>query len=168
MLSVACAVLGAVFLVHNLSARVPPEQDLERLSGTIDKVLLVDDLSGKPIALKSPVSSLQFTLEGVDGVFRYPNSWPGYSDAYQRLAFDVDVWVSRDAIGKPEPMVVYRLVQRTPKDWFAEPIALDYEAVVEARRRSTGSYLRLGEALLGATALFAAVALVLRKLNRGR
>lgn len=167
-LAVIAGVLGGVLLYFNLGADFPKQEDLQKISGTIEKVVLVDDLSGEPTMQKWPLSSVHFTLENIDGEFRYPNSWPGYTDVYDRLGFDVDVWVSRADLQSAEPMLVYALQQHVPENWMAEPIAMSYEQIVEGQGRSGSSYVRLGAYLLAAAASFVLVTFGVRAINRRR
>jgi hypothetical protein len=167
-LAVIAGAVGGVLLYFNLGTDFPEQEDLQKISGTIDKVLLVDDVSGEPTIQQWPITSVHFTLENVDGEFRYPNSWPGYTDVYDRLGFDVDVWVSRADTQSGEAMLVYALRQHVPENWIAEPISVSYAQIVELQGRSGASYVRVGAYLLAAAGGLVLGAFGVRAINRRR
>ena len=144
---------------------IPDQSKLKKFSGEIKTVVLVDDLSDEPTTMMSPLNAIQFALIGEPTVFRYPSRWPGYSDLYNRLAFEVDVWVDPDDLGPAEPVVIYRLEQTTPAGWETPPISVSYQAIVTAHQ----SYRKLGVLLLGfAPILFLVGYLVVRWNRRHR
>ena len=165
-LALVSGVVGATLLFYNLGAGLPPEAELQKVSGDIDKVFLIDDLSGEPIMIKKPMNSLHFTLKDVPGEFRYPSDWPGFTKAWQRLSFHVDVWVRQSDIGSGKPMPIYRLEQQVPENWAREPIAVSYAQIAESQGRSSRSYVKLGTTLLAASAGLVLFALLVRAWNR--
>ena len=46
-LAIVSGVIGVTLLYVNLGPGVPTEEELEKISGTTDKVILMDDLSGE-------------------------------------------------------------------------------------------------------------------------
>ncbi len=167
-LALIAGVVGGVLLYFNLGSGFPKQEELQKISGAVERVILVDDLSGEPTTQKWPMSSIHFTLENVAGEFRYPNSWPGYTDVYDRLGLDVDVWISRADINSGEPMLVYALQQHTPDNWIAEPIAVSYQQIVTAQGRSGSSYVWVGGYLLVGAVGLVLVARAVHAVNRRR
>lgn len=165
-LALLSGVAGAVLLFHNLGSGAPPEEELQKVSGNVDKVLLIDDLSGEQTMLKTPMNSIHFTLKEVEGKFRYPSRSPGFTAIWERLAFHVDVWVRRSAIGGAEPMEVFRLEQQVPENWVAKPISIGYEKIAESHGRVGRSYIKVGAVLLAASAGFVVIALLVRVWDR--
>ncbi len=157
--------LGVFLLTLSAGADIPVEAKLEKITGEVKRVIVKDDLTGKPTALTA-FNAIHFTLAGADTVFRYPSGWPGYNDLYNRLAFDVDVWVDPDDLGSGEPVVIYRLEQRVPENWIAPPISVSYHAVLDAQGSSHKSYLELGIGLLLVAPVFFFVGLLVLRTNR--
>ncbi len=97
-LALLSGAVGITLLYYNLGSDFPAENSLEKISGRVDRVFLIDDLSGKPTTIIKPINSIHFTLEDKEGVFRYPGNWPGYSKLWYQLSFHVDIWVPRSDI----------------------------------------------------------------------
>ena len=55
-----------------------------------------------------------FTLEGVDGEFRYPRTHPKNLIVRNRTSHALDVWVERSTIGSDEPMVIWQIREHNP------------------------------------------------------
>ena len=138
------------------------------MTGYVNKVIVVDDLTDTVTAMTA-FNAIHFTLVDMDTVFRYPNRWPGYNDLYNRLAFEVDVWVDPEALDRGEPVVIYRLEQSVPTGWIAPPISVSYAAIVEAQHTTHGSFVGAGIGLLVIAPVFGVIgALVLRTNRRNR
>jgi len=168
--SLASGVVGAALLFYNLGSNVPAKEALHKFSGTVDKLFIMDDLSGVQTGFMKPMNSIHFTLEEGEEEFRYPSSWPGYTKIYEQLSFHVDVWVRRSDIGNGEPMVVFRLEQEVPKNWVVAPFSISYEKIAESQNRKRYSYVQLGAILLACSAGFLLIAVLLgirhRRKNR--
>jgi hypothetical protein len=165
-LALLSGVIGATLLFYNLGSGAPAEDELQKVSGTIAKVFLIDDLSGEQTTITKPMNSIHFTLEGVEGEFRFPSHTPGYTKIWEQLSFDVEVWVRGSEMANDEPLQVYRLEQQVPEDWIVEPISISYEQISESLGRSGGSYVKVGAALLACAAGFVGIALLIRVWNR--
>jgi len=158
--------MGVVFLYYNVGSKVPAEGSLQKVSGTIAKVFIIDDLSGEQTSIMKPLNSVHFTLDGVEGEFRYPSGWPGYNTIWRQLSFHIDVWVRRSDIGSGEPMVVFRLEQQVPENWVVEPFSVSYQQIVDTQNRSGQSYVEVGTGLLGSSAVFVLIGMLVRIWNR--
>ena len=109
------AVLGIVFIIGWWPERYPVESELVKLSGRITKVSVRDDISGTAAgATLQGWTSTYFTLEGVDGEFRYPRSHPKNLVVRDRTGGALDVWVERTTIGGDEPMVIWQIREHNP------------------------------------------------------
>ena len=144
-----CMAIGTVLLVLGLGGRLPDESTLLMRSGKVKTVIVMDSLSNEVAALSTPLNEIHFTLSGQDTTFRYPSGWPGYGDLYDRLAFDVEVWVDPDEIGGDKPATIYRLEQTLPEGFETTPISVSYQAIVAAQGTQYQSYLKAGPVLLG-------------------
>ena len=165
-LALASGVIGTTLLFYNLRSDVPAKEALQKMSGTVGKVFLIDDLSGERTGFMKPMNSIHFTLEKVEGEFRYPSSWPGYTKIWEQLSFHVDVWVRRSDIGTGEPMVVFRLEQQGPENWRMAPLSISYERITESQSRSRRSYVQVGATLLVGSTGFILIATLVRIRNR--
>ena len=165
-LALLCGVLGSTLLYYNLGSGAPAESSLQKISGNVDKVFLIDDLSGEPTMIVKPLNSIHFTLENTEGEFKYPGNSPGYSKLWAQLSFHVDIWVSQSDIGSEKPMVVYRLEQQVPDNWIVEPISVGYQEIAESQDRSGQSHLQFGWVLAASSAGFVFIGLLLRRWNR--
>ena len=164
--SLCSGVVGIALLFYNLGSNVPPKEALHKFSGTVDKLFIMDDLSGVQTGFMKPMNSIHFTLKGGQEEFRYQSSWPGYTKIYEQLSFDVDVWVRQSDIGNGEPMVVYGLEQEVPKDWVVAPFSISYEKISESQNRKRNSYVQLGKILLVCSAGFMMIVVLLGFRNR--
>ena len=166
--SLCSGIVGVALLLYNIGSNVPPKDALHKFSGTVDKLFIMDDLSGVQTGFMKPMNSIHFTLKEGEEEFRYPSSWPGYTKIYEQLSFNVDVWVRRSDIGNGEPMVVFRLEQEVPKDWVVAPFSISYEKIAESQNRKKNSYVQLGAILLVCSAGFLMIAVLLAVRNRRR
>ncbi len=164
--SIASGVVGAVLLIYNIGSNIPAKEALHKFSGTVDKLFIMDDLSGVQTGFMKPMNSIHFTLEEGEEEFRYPSSWPGYTKIYEQLSFHVDVWVRRSDVGNGEPMVVFRLEQEVPKNWVVAPFSISYEKIAESQNRKRYSYVQLGAILLACSTACLLIAVLLGIRNR--
>ena len=164
-LAIFTAFTGAVILFLNHGPAFPPEQSLKKVSGTIDRIFLVDDLSGEKTAIMKPMNSIHFTLEETEGEFRYPNSWPGFNEVWRQLSFEVDLLIEQTSTLNGEPINVYGIQQRVPDNWVVEPLAVSYAEIAAVQVHSKSSYVNAGFGLLVASACFVFIAVLLHVWN---
>ncbi len=113
--AIVAAVLGGVFVVVWWPQRYPDEGELVKLSGRVDTVVLRDDILGTTAgAMLQGWTSTYFTLEGIDGEFRYPRTHPKNIIVRDQTGATLDVWVQRTAIGGAEPMVIWQIREHNP------------------------------------------------------
>lgn len=165
-IAIVSVVLGATLLTISLEDGIPPEDSLKKFTGKVKTVIVVDDLSGNPTSLMTPLNAIHFTLAGKDTVFRYSSRLPGYTDLYNRLAFEVDVWVDPEDLESGDAVAIYRLEQRLPEEWIAPPISVSYQAIVESQDTSHKSFLQAGIWMLVAAPAFWVVGLLVLRTNR--
>ena len=154
--------------MNHYDKSVPSRGTLTHFSGTVESVRRVNDLTSMRLGFDTPFDSVQFTLAGAPEVFEYASALPRGDVIYQRLAYEVDVWVDKRVQGANAPLRVYRLEQRVPAQSTLEPIVVEYDdaaTVLEANHRS---YERLGAILLVAAAVFFVVAKLADIWNRHR
>ncbi len=113
--AIVAAVLGGVFVVVWWPQRYPDEGALVKLSGRVDTVALRDDILGTTAgAMLQGWTSTYFTLEGIDGEFRYPRTHPKNIIVRDQTGATLDVWVQRTALGGAEPMVIWQIREHNP------------------------------------------------------
>lgn len=168
-LAIISLVLGTTLVVLGLGERLPAESDLKKVTGFVKTVVVIDSFSGESTALSTPLNEIHFTLHGIEPTFRFPNGWPGYSTLYDRLAFDVDVWIDPKTLTRNQPVTVYRLEQRLPEGWTLAPISISYQAIVDVQHTGYQSYLTGGISLLfAAPVLFTIGGWMVRRNRRNR
>ena len=113
--ALVAAVLGSVFVVVWWPERYPDEGALVKLSGRVATIALRDDILGTTAgAMLQGWTSTYFTLEGIDGEFRYPRTHPKNIIVRDRTSAALDVWVERTAMGRDEPMVIWQIREHNP------------------------------------------------------
>ena len=166
--AIICLGVGTILITLGLGKQLPNEEDLEKRSGFVKTVVVIDSLSDKPTTLSTPLNEIHFTLKGQDTTFRYPSGWPGYGTLYDRLAFDVDIWVDPGDLSDDQPVTIYRLEQTMPEGWESAPISVSYQAIVDVQGRSYESYIKGGVSLLVASSVLLSIGLLVAMRNRRR
>ncbi len=113
--ALVAVVLGSVFVVVWWPERYPEEDELVKHSGRVATVALRDDILGTTAGgMLQGWTSTYFTLEGIEGEFRYPRSHPKNLIVRDRTSAELDVWVERTAVGRDEPMVIWQIREHNP------------------------------------------------------
>jgi len=113
--ALVAVVLGSVFIVSWWPQRYPDESELVELSGPVATISVRDDILGtKAGGALQGWTSTYFTLEGIDGEFRYPRSHPKNLVVRNRTGVALDIWVARTAIGGDEPMIIWQIREHNP------------------------------------------------------
>jgi hypothetical protein len=113
--ALVAAVLGGVFVAIWWPERYPDESDLVEFSGQVATISLRDDILGTTAGgILQGWTSTYFTLEGIDGEFRYPRTHPKNIIVRDRTGAALDIWVERTAIGGAEPMVIWQIREHNP------------------------------------------------------
>ena len=108
-------VLGAVFIVIWWPARYPDESELVEVSGQVARVSVRDDIFDTAAGgILQGWTSTYFTLEGIEGEFRYPRTHPNNIMVRDGTSVEIDVWVERKAVGGDEPMVIWQIREHNP------------------------------------------------------
>ncbi len=113
--AIVAVVLGGVFVVVWWPQRYPDEGALVKLSGRVATIALRDDIFDTAAgAMLQGWTSTYFTLEGIDGEFRYPRTHPKNIIVRDQTGAALDVWVERTAIGSDQPMVIWQIREHNP------------------------------------------------------
>ena len=153
--------LGLAVFLLTLSTvdRIPVQTKLRKISGAVNAITVVDDLSDRLTPLPA-FNAIHFTLVGGETMFRYPNHWPGYNELYYHLAFEVDIWVDPQDLGSDEPVVIFRLEQTVPASWSEPPISISYQAIVASEASRQRSFFKGGLGFMGVALVFWVVGVV--------
>ena len=158
--ALVAAVLGSVFVVVWWPERYPDEGELVKLSGRVATVALRDDILGTTAGgILQGWTSTYFTLEGIDGEFRYPRSHPKNLIVRDQTSAELDVWVERTAVGRDEPMVIWQIREHNPYKKEHQRILgaetfVSHAEIVNRLTQIDRSMIEVGVGLLGFALVF--------------
>jgi hypothetical protein len=159
--AIVAVVLGGVFVVVWWPERYPREGDLVKFSGQVATISLRDDILGtKAGGILQGWTSTYFTLEGIEGEFRYPRSHPKNVIVRDRTSVALDIWVEGSAIGGDGPMVIWQIREHNPykkdlKRILGEETFVSHAEIVKRLTQVNRSMIEAGAVLLAlALALF--------------
>ncbi len=159
--AIVAVVLGGVFVAVWWPERYPREGDLVKFSGQVATISLRDDILGtKAGGILQGWTSTYFTLEGIEGEFRYPRSHPKNVIVRDRTSVALDVWVEGSAIGGEGPMVIWQIREHNPykkdlKRILGEETFVSHAEIVNRLTQVNRSMIEAGAGLLAlALALF--------------
>jgi hypothetical protein len=108
-------VLGGVFIFNWWPEHYPEESELVEISGQVARVRVRDDIFDTAAGgILQGWTSTYFTLEDIEGEFRYPRSHPNSILVRDGTSVEIDVWVERAAVGGIEPMVIWQIREHNP------------------------------------------------------
>jgi len=170
--ALVATVLGGVFIVGWWPERYPDESELVKFSGPVSSVAVRDDISGTTAgAMLQGWTSTYFTLEGVDGEFRYPRTHPKNIVVRDQTGVALDVWVERSAIGSDEPMVIWQIREHNPykkehSDTLGDETFVSRAEIVQRLTEIDRSMVNVGVWLLVIAFAFALLGVGARWWNR--
>ena len=152
---------GAVVLYLGLPDDYPAESELVKVSGSVERVTLRDDISGTTAGAVLPGwSSAYITLEGVEGEFRYPRNHPKNSLVRDYTGGTLEIWVEESALGRPDPAIIWQIVEDNPykrqnSEFLPDETNVTYAETIAHLEEISRSLLELGGLLMtGGLALF--------------
>lgn len=147
----------------------PDESELVKVSGEIDTIVVRDDVSGTSAGAMMPtMTSVYFTLKGVDGEFRYPSAHPKYGIVRDYTAVAIDVWVDGSEIGAGQPMIIWQIQEHNPYNLVVAETFVSFAEVIETLTRTGRSMVEIGYWLLALSAAFALIGVGVGRWNRKR
>ncbi len=168
-LAVLTGLSGLLFMIFWWPQDYPDQSELTEISGEIDRVKIRDEISGTSAgAILPAVTSVYFTLKGVPGEFRYPSSHPMYPMVRDRTAVAIDVLIRKKDIGGTEPVLIWQIYERNPRDKEEELTRVHYDEVIERLTAVDRSVVKLGYWLLAACAGFLLLWFGVTRWNRSR
>lgn len=168
-LSAAAGLAGLAFVVLWWPADYPHESDLVKVSGDIATVVVRDDISDTSAgAAMAVLTSVYFTLKGVEGEFRYPSSHPDYVVVRDYTGYAIDVWVERDEIGSGRPMIIWAIQEHSPYNNMVPETSIGYDAIASRLTAIDRSMVEAGFWLLFVSIVFGLTGVTVQRRNRGR
>ena len=147
----------------------PDDSELVKVSGEVATVIVRDDISKTSAGAMLPaMTSIYFTLKGVEGEFRYPSSHPNYLIVRDRTAIAIDIWVDGAEIGTGRPMTIWQIQEHNPFKLTVEQTFVSHAEVIERLTKTDRSMVETGYWLLGVAGAFALIGVGVRRWNRGR
>ncbi len=169
LLSGVSGLAALAFVVFWWPASYPPESALVRMSGKINTIVVKDDFSNTGAgAILPALSSVYFTLEGVQGEFRYPYTHPKYPLVRDYTAGSLEVWVDGSEIGVNLTMTIWQLREHSNLNYLVPETSVTYDEVIERLNRSARAMAELALWLFALSATLALVGIGVRRWNRRR
>ncbi len=166
---IVALVVATVFIVGWWPKGFPDADELTMVSGKIRTVVIRDDISKTMAGAAMPsLTSVYFTLEGVDDTFRYPSTHPRYYDVAYRTAGTIDVWVGAAARGTGEPVNIWQIQEHSDFNLTAPATFVAYDEVFAALTKAARSTVRWGFWLLSIAAALLVIGVVVQRINRTR
>lgn len=173
-LALVGAVLGGVLVVGWWPERYPDESELVKLSGRVTRIVVRDDIFDTTAGGMLPGwTSTYFTLEEIDGEFRYPRTHPKNLVVRNKTGVALDVWVERSAVGGDEPMVIWQIREHNPykkahQDILEGETFVSHAEIVQRLRKTDRSMVEAGAWFLALAFAFFFLGVGTRWWNRNR
>lgn len=172
--ALVAGVLGSVFVVGWWPEHYPDESELVKLSGRVATIVVRDDISGTTAgAMLQGWTSTYFTLEGIDGEFRYPRTHPKNLIVRNRTSAALDIWVERTAIGRHEPMVIWQIREHNPykkeySNTLGDETFVSHAEIVQRLVKIDRSMVEAGVGLLAIAFAFVLLGVGAKRWNQSR
>ena len=168
-LGIVALVTATVFIVGWWPKGFPDADELTMISGKIRTVVIRDDISETTAGAAMPsLTSVYFTVEGVDDTFRYPSNHPQFYNVAYRTAGTIDVWVETAARGAGQPVTIWQIQEHSEVNLTAPATFVAYDEVFAALTKIERSMVRTGFWLLPLAVVFLVLGLVVQRINRAR
>ena len=106
----AALAVAALLIVGWWPRGFPDADELTMIGGKIGTVVIRDDISKTTAGAVMPsLTSVYFTVEGVDDTFRGPSNHPQFSNVAYRTAGTIDVWAEKAARGAGQPVTIWQI-----------------------------------------------------------
>ena len=166
LFSVILGGIGASILVIHFDFDPPAENDLVRVTGDVDTIVIADDIADPENKFNTalPLDSIYIKLKGAPQEYRYRGSWPNFGHVYKvSLASNVDIWIDARQLGTGDPLYIYQIVERNPFRDVDEVQHVRYQDLVTQQEAVVRSHRKVAGWLLGTGVLFAVLGLLARR-----
>ena len=168
-LSVFSGVAAIAFIAMGWPGAYPAKSELVKVSGIVATTRIKDEISKTGAGAILPgFSSVYFTLEGVQGEFRYPSSHPQFPIVRDWTSGTLDLWVDGSEIGVNPTMKIWQLQEHSNYNFLVPETSVTYEEVIAMVKKADRSKFELGQWFAVASAILALVGTGARRWNRGR
>ena len=170
--ALVAVILGGALTVGWWPERYPDEGELVKLSGRVATIAVRDDIFDSTAGgMLQGWTSTYFTLEGIDGEFRYPGTHPKNLIVRYRTSAELDVWVERAAVGGGEPMVIWQIREHNPYKKEHQKIlgaetSVSHAEIVDRLTQVDRSMIETGVGLLAIAFAFALLGVGAKRWNR--
>ena len=170
--ALVAVILGGALTVGWWPERYPDEGELVKLSGRVATIAVRDDIFDSTAGgMLQGWTSTYFTLEGIDGEFRYPGTHPKNLIVRNRTSAELDVWVERAAVGGGEPMVIWQIREHNPYKKKHQKILgaetwVSHAEIVDRLTQVDRSMIETGVGLLAIAFAFALLGVGAKRWNR--
>ena len=170
-LSGLSGLVALLLVIMVWSANYPAKSELVNVSGKIATISVRDDISNtKEGAITPFLTSVYFTLEGVQGEFRYPSRHPKYllvRDHTSRTG-SLDIWVDSSELDNNPTMTIWRLQEHSKHNYRFPETSVTYEEVIARHTRIDLSRLELSFWMAVACGILALVGFGAQRWNQFR
>ena len=173
-MGVIALAIGLIMIVAWWPSDFPDESELVKVSGTIASANVRDDISGTSAgAIMQGWTSTYFTLEGIDGEFRYSRNHPKNLLVQNSAGGTLELWVERSAIGSEAPIIIWQIREHNPykqqHPGITPPeILVSHAEIVSRLQEVEQSMLRVGMIFSLCGVLLFLVGVVGRRWNQRR
>ncbi len=170
--ALVAVILGGGLTVGWWPERYPDEGELVKLSGRVATIAVRDDIFDTTAGgMLQGWTSTYFTLEGIDGEFRYPGTHPKNLIVRNRTSAELDIWVERAAVGGGEPMVIWQIREHNPYKKEHQKIlgaetSVSHAEIVDRLTQVDRSMIETGVGLLAIAFAFALLGAGAKRWNR--
>ena len=170
--ALVAVILGGALTVGWWPERYPDEGELVKLSGRVATIAVRDDIFDTTAGgMLQGWTSTYFTLEGINGEFRYPGTHPKNLIVRNRTSAELDVWVERAAVGGGEPMVIWQIREHNPYKKKHQKILgaetwVSHAEIVDRLTQVDRSMIETGVGLLAIAFAFALLGVGAKRWNR--
>lgn len=137
-------IIAATVMIRWMPPVHPHSDGLVKLEGAITSVEVRDDISNTSAGAIWPMlTSVYFTLEGIDGEFRYPFSHPNYFLVRDHTSGFLEVWVNASEIGSGTPMMIWQIQEHSDYNVLHPETSILFETISTQLNRVAASMHRL-------------------------
>lgn len=163
------AAVAVYLIVTSTMVAIPSKSTLVHVQGDVKTVIVRDDISKTTAGSVWPMlTSVYFTLEGVEGEFRYPYFFPDYFQVRDATGWHVDLWVDARKPSPGNAPMIWQIQETGPQDVTYPETSISYKKISGFYRAKVQANLRLGRWLGLMAAVLLMTGQILRRVNRRR
>lgn len=158
-----------VFVLMAWPAAYPAKSELVKVSGKIATISVKDDISKTGAGAILPAfTSVYFTIEGVQGEFKFPFNHPKYPLVRDHTAGSLDIWIDGSEVEGNQPMKIWQLQEHSNLNYTNPETSVTYEEIIARHASVDHSIIKLCLWLVLFCVIFDLVGIGIRRWNQGR